>query len=330
MPAGAKRLMDVEDLVHWACSQELPKRRSSPRLVPQLPLRRGDGELVGRWTEPPGFPSISPMFASGLFAGASGSRPSSGRGSEVHPDALLVEATILGLPARMAYLTAPAMIVDGIGLDVDLVGAFAAAVGNVVNLVLAHGRMGNRPAFATRFEISPKMAANAKLGVWRVVRELEPTLDGLGVERAIERPTQRIRRDLYPTGAYCRLEYDPDPQVMINDRAEYAVWGLAMHETAAALRGALTSIDPMAPAAALFPWAGEPDQRKPPDLFRAGADGVHGVREAARFAGAKRCGEQGKPASSPSASMKPSRSMTRNAPWRTGSRRSTRRSTKTI
>ncbi len=317
MPAGAKRLMDVEDLVHWACSQELLKRRTSPRRAPILPLRRGDSELVGRWTKPPSFPSISPMFASGLFAGAGPAGSTrGGRGLEVHPDALIVEATILGLPARMAEFKAPALIVDGIGLDVDLVGAFAAAIGNVVNLVLAHGRMGNRPAFATRFVVSPKMAVNGKPGVWRVVRELEPTVDGLGVERAIEQPTQRIRRDLYHNGAYCRLEYDPDPQVMVNDRADYSAWAFSMHEMAAALTGRLATIEPMAPAAALFPWAGEIDCAKPLALFGAGADGLHGAREAARFAGARARGDRRRIVRAPTPRRKPAKPpMREKATW---------------
>ena len=50
MAAGAKRLMDVEDVVVWACSHELPKKRHpAGRQLPAFKLQRGDGELVGRW-----------------------------------------------------------------------------------------------------------------------------------------------------------------------------------------------------------------------------------------------------------------------------------------
>lgn len=75
---GAKKLIDAEDLVRWAASEELRKKRSSTIRAPlALSLSKGDGELVGKWTRPPGFPAIHPMFAAarGSGPGALGSRP---------------------------------------------------------------------------------------------------------------------------------------------------------------------------------------------------------------------------------------------------------------
>ena len=203
MAAGAKRLMDVEDVVAWACSQELVKKRpaSSGRHLPTMDLERGDGELVGRWTRPFGFPSISPMFRPGFGGGASRQR-----GGEPDPDALIVEAAILALPPRIVGLEPPAALAEGIGLlPIDVAGAFAAAVANIVNIVLAYGRLGKRPALGDDPPtVRPRLAANGKPGVWIMRRELEPTLDGAGVERALEQPGKAIRKDVYAPGSFCR------------------------------------------------------------------------------------------------------------------------------
>ena len=283
MAAGAKRLMDVEDVITWACSQELPKKRPpSGRQLPAMDLQRGDGELVGRWTRPFGFPSISPMFRPGFGGGTSRQR-----GGEPDSDALIVEAAILALPPRIVGLEPPAALAEGIGLlPIDVAGAFAAAISNIVNIVLAYGRLGKRPALGDDPPaVRPRLAANGKPGVWIMRRELEPTLDGAGVERALEQPVKAIRKDVYAPGSFCRIDYDPDPQLIVNDRAEYLAWRLALEGLAAALSGALETIEPMAPAAALMPWLREADAAKPPDLFRPGADGVHGLQEAAAMAG---------------------------------------------
>ena len=44
--------------------------------------------------------------------------------------------------------------------------------------------------------------------------------DPLGGERDYENPVKAIRRDLYPPGSFCRIEFAPDPQLVVNDRAE--------------------------------------------------------------------------------------------------------------
>jgi hypothetical protein len=219
MAAGAKRLMDVEDVVAWACSHELPKKRAptSGRELPALELRRGDGELIGRWTRPSGFPSISPTFRPAFGGGVSRQR-----GGEPAPDALIVETAILALPPTMVGLEPPAALAEGIGLPIDVAGAFAAAIANIVNLVLAYGRLGKRPARGDdSLAVQPHLAANGKPGVWIIRHELEATLDGAGVARALEQPVKAIRKDLYAPGAFCRIDYDPDPQLVVNDRAEY-------------------------------------------------------------------------------------------------------------
>jgi hypothetical protein len=84
----------------------------------------------------------------------------------------------------------------------------------VGKLVLLHGRVRKRPVAGDgRFEVRPKLAPNG----WRIERLTDP----LGGERDYEYPVQAVRRGLYPLGAFCRIEYEPDPQIVINDRADY-------------------------------------------------------------------------------------------------------------
>jgi len=270
--------MDVEDVVRWACGQELTKKRGAATTKGPAGLNAAgaDAALVGRWTRPPGFPAISPMFA-GAY-GPSG--PGRQAGGAPDADALIVEAAILGLGASMGALAVPEALALDIGLAVDVEGAFAAAIANVANLVLAHGRLGNRPAPGSEApRPRPRPAANGKPGAWRRERWREPTAEGGFVEREVETPVQRLRRDLYPPGAYCLLDYEPDPQLIVNDRAEYLAWRLALDALCAALSGRLERIGALPPAAALAPWLGEKDGDKPRDLFAPGAAGVYSGRE---------------------------------------------------
>jgi hypothetical protein len=54
------------------------------------------------------------------------------------------------------------------------------------------------------------VALNGKPVVWRFERLIDP----LGGERDYENPVQAIRRGLYSPGAFCRIEYEPDPQIV--------------------------------------------------------------------------------------------------------------------
>ena len=73
-------------------------------------------------------------------------------------------------------------------------------------------------------------------------------------------------------GAFCRIEYEPDPQIVINDRADYCAWRISLEALAEALSGRLETITALAPAAALFSWTGELDGDRPRDLFVPGAE----------------------------------------------------------
>jgi hypothetical protein len=175
-------------------------------------------------------------------------------------------------------------VASDIGLPVDAKGALAASFANAPNLVLAHGRLGTRPdAGSAAFQVQPRLALNGKPGVWRTERLTDP----LGGERDYENPVKAIRRDLYPPGSYCRIAYEPDPQLTVNDRGDYCAWRLALEALAEALHGRLERITALSPAAALFPWTGEKDNEKPRGLFSPGAERVYCAGEAAALAAAR-------------------------------------------
>jgi len=216
-----------------------------------------------------------------MFAGAFPMGRSRVSNTPDDPDALTVEAAIGMLPTRMAAYTAPEELALDIGLDVDIDGAFAAPLANVTNIVLAHGRLGKRPAIGLETPIPvPKLAPNGKPGVWQLQCAVEKTITGDQVERLFEAPVQGARRGVYPSGSYCVIEFEPSPQSVANDRAEYLVWRLALGELAELLSGRLELIAALPPAAAMAPWLGQVDGDKPVDLFRPGADRVYTAMQA--------------------------------------------------
>jgi hypothetical protein len=294
---SSKRMMDVEDVVIWACSQELPRKRTGTNPYPQVrPLGmnvpRSESSLIGRYTWPAGYPSISPMFAGG-FASAGGAI-GAGRGGPPDSDALIVEAAISGLAAGMAGLSAPEELALDLGFPVDIEGAFSGALANVADIVIVCGRLGRRPSLAEERPLpTARLAPNGKPGTWRIERIAEERFGGGFSEREIETPVQRLRKDSYPPGSYGILVWEPDPQLIVNDRAEYLVWRLALDALAASLSGRMENRAALPPAAALMPWRGDLDGDKPVELFGPGAARVYSgserlATEARRAARARR------------------------------------------
>lgn len=228
-----------------------------------------------------GFPRVSPMF-SGLH-GAAGAR-----GDPLHPDSLIVETAVGEVATVLSAAYCPplaAELLDGLGFpDLDAQGALDAALCNVGNLLLVHGRLHTRPLI--RLEASPvrgKLGNNGKPGVWRREEWAEPTWQDHAPEcsRMVETAVRAKRKNSYPPGAYCRLEYDPDPQMLVNERAEYAVWRAGLAALAEVLHDAnLSAHAAMPPAAAFRPWMGDLDGEAIPDLFRPGAENVYAGDEA--------------------------------------------------
>jgi hypothetical protein len=283
--AATRKLLDVEDVVVWAAGELARKRPGNVAALPVLGSKR-DRELVGRWARPMGHPPISPIFALGL--GTRGAR-----GDPPHADALIVEAAIgetariLAAPGAGRALAQGAGLAAGLGFRLDAEGAIAAAAANVGNLLLVHGRLASRPLIRLDPpEVSAKLADNGKPGVWRRETWAEPTWgDHAEASRAAEVPVRASRKNLYPPGAYGRLEYAPDPQETVNERAEYWVWRAGLSALAEALSGRMESRTALPPRAAARPWLGERDGGAVGDLFAPGAPGVYGAEEAARLQG---------------------------------------------
>ena len=286
----AKKLLDVEDLVVWAADELSRKRPGKVVALPVFNVSRADREIVGRWNRPMGFPPMSPMFAAGF--GQAGVA----RGDPPHEDALTVEAAIerLRLTAPELSPDVEAGLVDGLGFALDAGGALQAALRNAANLLLVHGRLGSRPSLRLEPpEVSAKLAANGKPGVWRLESWAEPTLDDhADARRVVEVACSPLRKELYPAGAYGVVEFSPSPQELVNERAEYAVWRAALVWLAAALSGALESRSALPPRAAERPWRGERDGEPVRDWFGVSAERVYGPDEAATAAAERAVGRR--------------------------------------
>jgi hypothetical protein len=312
MVHAGKRVVDVEDAVAWACD-ELTKRRHQAR---PYDLSKHDASLVGRWTRPPGFPEVAPMFRSAVAGGWSASTAGSSwdraraprAAGAPDPDALRIEEAIAALPEALMTATAPDELAIDLGFALDVEGAFEAARGNVVNIVRVCGALRKRPVFWVESPIpSPVIAANGKPAVMRIALAPYRAIDGETKRREAEVAAQRLRSNLCEEGAYCKLTYDPDPQFVVNARAEYLVWRLALGLLAEALAGELDRFAVIEPGAPLAPWLGERDAAKPPDLMAPGAVGVYSAIEILSLEARRANRDRRRPAFRPQDARRPTR-----------------------
>ena len=286
----AKKLVDVEQLLVWAASELARKAPGKAAARAAFDVSRADRELVGKWTRPIGFASVAPMWRAGL-ADTGGPR-----GAPPHPDALRVESALDRLARSPPPCDLDALDFGaGLGFDLDLAGALKAALRHTANLLVVYGRLSRRPCLRLEPpEVAPKLAANGKPGVWRRETWAERTFgDHVQAQRDVETPVAAMRKGVYPVGAYCVLEWAPNPADIVAERAEYAAWRAGLEWLAGELGDSLESRTPLPPGAAARPWLGELDEPPVADLFRPGAERVHSGAEAAsleaeRLAGRRR------------------------------------------
>jgi hypothetical protein len=113
----------------------------------------------------------------------------------------------------------------------------------------------------------------------------EPTFsDHADAQREVETRVKASRGKTYPPGSYSTVEWSPDPQTVVNDRAEYRAWVAALAALAEALHEKLDSRIALEPRAARAPWAGESDQAEIPNLFSRVAERVYEGDAAATLA----------------------------------------------
>jgi len=183
----------------------------------------------------------------------------------------------------------------GLGFALDAAGALRTALANVANLMLVHGRLASRPPLRLEPpEPRAKLAPNGKPGAWRREVWAEPTFgDHTQAQREVEVAVSALkRRNHYPDGAFGVVEWEPRPQELVDERAEYAAWRAGLEWLAAGLAGALETRTVLPPRAAWRPWAGDVEAEPLRDLFAPGALGVHDATEAAQFEASRATGRR--------------------------------------
>jgi len=227
---------------------------------------------------------MSPMFRLllvGRGGRAGGFVP---RDGDPHPDALTIEAAIIGLRRfREKEISGSCGLADDVaGLEVDELAAVHHALRNIVDLVLVHARAGSRPyAGEEQPSVEPVLTDNGRPSVM-----VPALIDAGGVMYETCVATRALRSGLYAPGAFCPLRYEPDPQSIVRDRADYAVWRAALRLLAEELHDKLETIAILSPSAPEHPWLGERDSGKPTILQDLSA--VYTRQEAERAAAERR------------------------------------------
>ena len=245
-PAGisTKRALDIEALLTWAYRHELPKRRDGDDQGPNF-----------------GFPKVSPMFRHAdlgtrveNFSREPGMPAALG---EPHPDALLVEAAVLDLARHADHRFGGDLgLCTYLPAGLDDVAAMTRSMGELVNIVQVHARLGHQPTFAKSPEPSAVIGKTGKVQVFRMRTEQRADREGILRTYPLEEPVTAVAKDRYPTGAYCAIEWDC-PKAILRERADYAAWWAGLDLLAHELRGKLETISVLDIAAPQRPWAGE-------------------------------------------------------------------------
>ena len=284
-----RKLCDIEDALVWAAGELARQGRPGQRAPLRALVGRHDAELLGHAMRPASFPSVAPMWRPGI--GREG-----GFGDPPHADALIVGEAI----ERLRFAPPPCAMSEadltfGLGFALDAAGALRTALANVANLMLVHGRLASRPPLRLEPpEPRAKLAPNGKPGAWRREVWAEPTFgDHTQAQREVEVAVSALkRRNHYPDGAFGVVEWEPRPQELVDERAEYAAWRAGLEWLAAGLAGALETRTVLPPRAAWRPWAGDVEAEPLRDLFAPGALGVHDATEAAQFEASRATGRR--------------------------------------
>lgn len=208
-----------------------------PRLQPSPLLRIVTlGTPIDAWARKPGFPVAL---------------------GDPHPDALKIEAAVARLGgADLAHNPAEyGAELAGLVPEYDRYGK--AALQRVAECVVIRAKLADRPNLG---EAPTPSACTSPVNGKIAVRRLSPRQDA--APASTDLPTKAIRKDVYAPGAYCGLQWSPDPKEVLRDRAEYLVWWLAL----AWLTGELQDLESRTiagPAAPRRPWA-EPKQHRAP------------------------------------------------------------------
>ena len=240
------RVIDIQDLLVWAYREELPKDRGLGG--------SGRGEPC----------AVSPMFAMGAF----GTRVDyfhrepgfpSAMGAP-HPDALLVEAAVerLATHAEQAVDEQLDLAPDFGALGVDEGHAVRRALAMMPAMVARCAKLQKAPFWSS--DVVPRpiyVGGNGRTLVVRREPQFSKALTGEEVEHEVIVQVTAEQKGSYAFGAYSPLQYEPDPQSVVDERAEYLVWWGALNALAADLADKLTTFSVRPPSARQRPWTDE-------------------------------------------------------------------------
>lgn len=222
---GVVRRVDVEQLLHWAYRDELPKGVGGSGIATGMSpmFRLADlGTRVDDWSCEPGFPAIM---------------------GDAHDDAITINNAVLAL-APIAY-DWPASRENICGDFAELVSerdpTLTALTIQRAGLVALHARMGTRPHWDRNPVYEPIIGRNGKPMVQFLDDDGKTLIEG------------RKGRH-YGPAARCPLMWLPPPREIAFSRLEYVAWREALDELARVLDGKLLEHQALPTAAPDWPW----------------------------------------------------------------------------
>lgn len=254
-PEMARRVMDIQDVLVWAYKDELPKNRGEggrhgpPAYSSPLGRMVAMGTSVDNWSREPGHPAAM---------------------GPPHPDALLVEAAVercAAAAAQQSVDNAPDLLPDLGEFGIDERQAVVRALGMLGGILARCAKVGRPPFWTESTSPQPIYGGNSLPTVVRWEPFFSKTITGEDAEHEALVPVKVRAKGEYPFGAYSPLVYDPSPQTIAEERAEYLVWWGALEAIAGELQGKLASIAVLPPGAAQRPWLDKRELAKPPRLF---------------------------------------------------------------
>lgn len=213
----AKKQVEIETLVQWAYGDELIKRAMSSA--------EGIWDHMGEWAQRGGID---------VGHGAAQRYPHFGL---PHPDAEKIEAAVVELRPMVIdwALSAEAIMGELLALfnarDVMLVGTY-----HVGALVQTHAIQKNRPDWTEEIPRAQRVRAESGRDRPKIVGECKG-------------------KDIYTTGSYCPLTWDPSATDIALKRCRYAAWHRGLTLLTETLD--LDEHQALPPAAPAHPWSGE-------------------------------------------------------------------------
>ena len=206
------------------------------------------GARIDNWSREPGFP---------LAMG------------DPHPDALLVDAAVQRLTrfADQALDDDLGLIPELSEFGVDEKAAMRKALEAVVTIVTQNAKLGRRPFWSSKTSFRGVRFSNGAPMVMCWKTYTAQTIAETEVQHEALVPVGLLKSGDYPVGSHCPLKYEPEPKLIAQERAEYAVWWAALNALATELAGTLSSVSVLEPAAAQRPWSENRDLGKPARVF---------------------------------------------------------------